>query len=100
MSNRIKQHMFKASYESARKDVERVFCVLKKQFKIRALQTRILTINMLRNIMYVHIILHNMILEDECQTFHMYDESEDEDEDSKEIDPRVYKANIRELHKK
>ena len=50
--------------ESARKDVERAFGVLKKKWAILATPTRIMKKERIVNIMYTCIILHNMIRKD------------------------------------
>ncbi|XP_076907696.1 uncharacterized protein LOC143564244 [Bidens hawaiensis] len=54
----------KKIHESARKDIERAFGVLKKHWSIVRHPARIQQIDKLRNVMYTCIILHNMILED------------------------------------
>ncbi|GKA35288.1 nucleotide-binding alpha-beta plait domain-containing protein [Tanacetum coccineum] len=54
--------VFKRPQESARKDVERAFGVLQGRWHIIAQPARAWTINKLRRIMYMCIILHNMIL--------------------------------------
>ncbi|XP_076909982.1 uncharacterized protein LOC143567446 [Bidens hawaiensis] len=55
---------FKKKHESARKDIERAFGVLKKRWSIIRQPARFLQMDKLINIMYTCIILHNMILED------------------------------------
>ncbi|XP_076893912.1 uncharacterized protein LOC143546046 [Bidens hawaiensis] len=55
---------FKKKHESARKDIERVFGVLKKRWYIIRQLARFQQMDKLRNIKSTCIILHNMILED------------------------------------
>ncbi|XP_076903357.1 uncharacterized protein LOC143558396 [Bidens hawaiensis] len=59
-----KRQYFKKKHESARKDIERAFGVLKKRWSIIRQPARFLQMDKLRNILYTCIILHNMILED------------------------------------
>ncbi|XP_076948964.1 uncharacterized protein LOC143621420 [Bidens hawaiensis] len=59
-----KRKFYKKKHESARKDIERAFGVLKKRWSIIRNPARILHMDKLRNVMYTCIILHNMILED------------------------------------
>ncbi|GJV29874.1 ALP1-like protein [Tanacetum coccineum] len=56
-----KRILFKQKQESARKDVERAFGVLKKKWAIPANPTRTLKKEKIINMMYTCIILHNMI---------------------------------------
>ncbi|GKD90605.1 ALP1-like protein [Tanacetum coccineum] len=56
-----KQILYKKKQESARKDVERAFGVLKKKWAILANPTRALRKDRIVNMMYTCIILHNMI---------------------------------------
>nr|GEY74889.1 protein ALP1-like [Tanacetum cinerariifolium] len=59
-------HMyFKQRQESARKDVERAFGVLQGCWGLIQQPARAYEVNTLRRIMYVGIIMHNMILEDQ-----------------------------------
>ena len=60
-----KKSKFKSAQESARKDVERAFDVLKQRWSILRNPARGWSRAKLRNIMYACIILHNMILEDD-----------------------------------
>ena len=60
-----KRRAFKTAQESARKDIERVFGVLKQRWHIIHHPARAWHPKKLRNIMYTCIILHNMILEEE-----------------------------------
>ncbi|MFS7946765.1 putative harbinger transposase-derived protein [Helianthus anomalus] len=59
----------KKQQESARKDVERAFGVLKKRWFVIDQLSRILEKSKMRNIMYTCIIFHNMILEDSDRAF-------------------------------
>ncbi|XP_076894032.1 uncharacterized protein LOC143546207 [Bidens hawaiensis] len=59
-----KRQYFKKKHESARKDIERSFGVLKKRWSIIRQPAHFLQMDKLRNIMHTCIILHNMILED------------------------------------
>ncbi|XP_021974493.1 uncharacterized protein LOC110869557 [Helianthus annuus] len=72
-----KRMYYKKKQETARKDIERAFGVLKKRWYITAQPSMILEKSKLRNIMYTCIILHNMILEDSDRAFYResYDES-------------------------
>ncbi|XP_021991279.1 protein ALP1-like [Helianthus annuus] len=67
--NDEKRLYYKKKQESARKDVERAFSVLKKRWSIIAQPSRILEKSKKRNITYTCIILHNMILEDSGRAF-------------------------------
>ncbi|XP_023755149.1 protein ANTAGONIST OF LIKE HETEROCHROMATIN PROTEIN 1-like [Lactuca sativa] len=60
-----KMKRFKVAQESARKDVERAFGVLKGRWAILKMSAQTLTVKKTKNIMYACIILHNMILKDE-----------------------------------
>ncbi|XP_076892840.1 uncharacterized protein LOC143544680 [Bidens hawaiensis] len=68
-----KRIYFKKKQESARKDIERAFGVLKKRWCINSQPAQIWMKERLRNIMYTCLILHNMILEDSgkaiCQEY-------------------------------
>ncbi|GJY09465.1 ALP1-like protein isoform X1 [Tanacetum coccineum] len=57
--------IFKRRQEGARKDVERAFGVLQGRWGIIQQPARAYTVNILRQIMYTCIILHNMILKDQ-----------------------------------
>lgn len=63
--NDAKRQKFKAAQESARKDIERAFGVLKKRWEIIEHPGRALSLGKLKKIMYTCIILHNMIIEDD-----------------------------------
>nr|XP_043639361.1 uncharacterized protein LOC122610434 [Erigeron canadensis] len=56
---------FKKVQESARKDVERAFGVLKRKWGILSRPMRAMTVDKITNIVHVCIILHNMILKDD-----------------------------------
>ncbi|GKD08296.1 ALP1-like protein [Tanacetum coccineum] len=56
-----KRILYKQKQESARKDVERAFGVLKKKWAILAIPTRALRKDRIVSMMYTCIILHNMI---------------------------------------
>ncbi|XP_042958339.1 uncharacterized protein LOC122293939 [Carya illinoinensis] len=60
-----KKKHFAACQESARKDVERAFGVLQSRFAIVRGPARYFQPEVLKDIMYACIILHNMIVEDE-----------------------------------
>ncbi|XP_022031079.1 uncharacterized protein LOC110932026 [Helianthus annuus] len=72
-----KRLYFKKKQESARKDIERAFGVLKKRWSIITQPSKILEKSKMRNVIYTCIILHNMILEDSGRAFcgESYDES-------------------------
>nr|XP_043620103.1 uncharacterized protein LOC122591946 [Erigeron canadensis] len=59
-----KEKMFKKAQESARKDVERVFGVLKQKWGILARPFRQRSIKTIRNLVYACVIMHNMIIKD------------------------------------
>ncbi|XP_022003023.1 protein ALP1-like [Helianthus annuus] len=73
-----KRLYYKKKHESARKDVERAFGLLKKRWSIIGQPSRILEKSKMRNVMYTCIILHNMILEDSGKAFwaESYDEGQ------------------------
>ncbi|GJY31896.1 reverse transcriptase domain-containing protein [Tanacetum coccineum] len=60
-----KHTYFKQHQESARKDVERAFGVLQGRWRLIQQPARAYKVNTLRRIIYVVIIMHNMILEDQ-----------------------------------
>ena len=68
---------FKKKQESARKDIERAFGVLKKRWKVLRYPARYWDRERMQDVVYACIILHNMILEDEdkafCQDFNPED---------------------------
>ncbi|KAJ0432350.1 putative harbinger transposase-derived protein [Helianthus annuus] len=68
-----KRKLFTKKQESARKDIERAFGVLKKRWAIIFNPARMWAKEKIRDVMYACLILHNMILEDEgkaiCQSY-------------------------------
>ncbi|XP_076960655.1 uncharacterized protein LOC143637084 [Bidens hawaiensis] len=68
-----KRDYFKKKQESARKDIERCFRVLKKRWHYVINPCRVWTLAKMSDAMYTCILLHNMILEDEgkaiCQHY-------------------------------
>lgn len=72
-----KRKYYKKKQESARKDIERAFGVLKKRWKVISFPSRYWDKEKMHAVMYTCIILHNMILEDEdkayCQDFNEHD---------------------------
>jgi hypothetical protein len=78
-----KRKYFKKKQESARKDIERAFGVLKKRWKCISFPSRFWTKERMHDVIYACIILHNMILQDEdkayCQDFNVNDPTLDED---------------------
>ncbi|XP_021986236.1 uncharacterized protein LOC110882553 [Helianthus annuus] len=67
--NDEKRMYFKKKQESTIKDIDRAFGVLKKRWSIIAQPSMILEKSKMRNVMYMCIILHNMILEDSGRAF-------------------------------
>jgi hypothetical protein len=64
-----KDKLFSYHQESARKDVERAFGVLQSRWHIITRPARVWDRHTLANIMHTCIILHNMIVEDERDTY-------------------------------
>ncbi|CAK8531259.1 unnamed protein product [Lathyrus sativus] len=64
-----KRKLFAQQQESARKDVERAFGVLQARFVIVRGPARAWHVNTMKHIMLACIILHNMIVEDERDTY-------------------------------
>ncbi|XP_020270558.1 uncharacterized protein LOC109845698 [Asparagus officinalis] len=64
-----KHHFFAKQQESCRKDVERAFGVLQARFAIVRQPARMWDLDVLGKIMRACIILHNMIVEDERDTY-------------------------------
>ncbi|XP_076921416.1 uncharacterized protein LOC143582815, partial [Bidens hawaiensis] len=68
-----KRKYFTKRQESARKDIEKAFGVLKKKWAILANPTKFWTREKITEVVYTCVILHNMILEDEghaiCQNY-------------------------------
>ncbi|XP_050877195.1 uncharacterized protein LOC127080955 [Lathyrus oleraceus] len=67
--NGEKKKLFAQHQESARKDVERAFGVLQSRFAIIRGPARAWHMDTLKHTIYVCIILHNMIVEDERHTY-------------------------------
>ncbi|XP_021771789.1 putative nuclease HARBI1 [Chenopodium quinoa] len=64
-----KDHLFAKHQEAARKDVERAFGVLQARFAIIKKPSLAWDTDILHNIMLACIIIHNMIVEDERETY-------------------------------
>ena len=64
-----RRKLFAKCQEAARKDVEWAFNVLKSRFAIICGPSRAWNVNTMKDIMLASIILHNMIVEDERDTF-------------------------------
>jgi len=78
-----KDKLFAERQEGARKDVERAFGVLQARFAILQSPARMWQVQSLTEIMYACIILHNMIVEDERDTFRVrYDDDYEYDYDN------------------
>ena len=73
--NDPKRKKFKEAQESARKDVERVFGVLKRSWQVLTVRSRSYEVKRLQHVMYACIILHNMILEEEGKSICRYNEN-------------------------
>ncbi|XP_022023382.1 protein ALP1-like [Helianthus annuus] len=75
----LKRKYFKRKQESARKDIERAFGVLRKRWHVISYPARYWTKEKMHDVIYTCIILHNMILEDEdkaiCQDYNENDPS-------------------------
>ncbi|XP_052625753.1 uncharacterized protein LOC128132813 [Lactuca sativa] len=74
--NDPKRKKFKEAQESARKDVERAFGVLKRRWQVLTVGARSYEVKRLQHVMYACVILHNMILEDEGRAICRYNENE------------------------
>ena len=64
-----KRKLFAQRQELARKDVERALEVLQSRFAIICGLTRFRNAGKMKNIIYACIVLHNMIVEDERNTY-------------------------------
>nr|XP_043625904.1 protein ALP1-like [Erigeron canadensis] len=64
-----KRKYFKKKQESARKDIERAFGVLKKRWKVISFPSLFWDKQRMHDVIYACITLHNMILEDEDKAF-------------------------------
>ncbi|KAI3741293.1 hypothetical protein L1987_58965 [Smallanthus sonchifolius] len=67
---------FKRRQESARKDIERAFGVIKQRFQIVKNPARAWKLERIRRVMYTCIILHNMIIEDDGRAICEFNEEE------------------------
>ena len=73
-----KDALFAQKQEGARKDVERAFGVLQARFAILRSPARMWQVRLMAEIMYACIILHNMVVEDERDSYKVrYDEDYD-----------------------
>ena len=70
------RNKYKRAQEKARKDIERAFGALKKRWHIVAKPSLFRDISTMQEVMYTCMILHNMILEDECNAICQYDADE------------------------
>nr|XP_043633763.1 protein ALP1-like [Erigeron canadensis] len=72
-----KRKLFKKKQESARKDIERAFGVLKKRWNVISNPARYWDKDKMQSVIYTCIILHNMILQDKnkafCQNYDLED---------------------------
>ncbi|KAL7583944.1 hypothetical protein Lser_V15G42967 [Lactuca serriola] len=99
--NDPKRKKFKEAQESARKDVERAFGVLKRRWQVLTVGARSYEVKRLQHVMYACIILHNMILEDEGRTICRYNENEVlPNVEGVAVGTQEYRVNIREVHKR
>jgi hypothetical protein len=73
MAQSVEDKLYAAHQEGARKDVERAFGVLQARFAIIRHPGRMRKREVLAEIMYACIILHNMIVADERNTYKCYD---------------------------
>lgn len=64
-----KSKHFAKMHESIRKDVERAFGILQARFSIVASASRSMSVKKMANILHCCIIIHNMIVEDERETY-------------------------------
>uniref|UniRef100_A0A0D3BTF9 DDE Tnp4 domain-containing protein n=1 Tax=Brassica oleracea var. oleracea TaxID=109376 RepID=A0A0D3BTF9_BRAOL len=71
-----KKSLFAKTQEAVRKDVERAFGVLQARFAVVKNPSKLWDKNKISNIMRACIILHNMIVEDERESFTQYDNFE------------------------
>ncbi|CAI9275078.1 unnamed protein product [Lactuca saligna] len=97
--NDPKRKKFKEAQESARKDVERKFGVLKRRWQVLGVGARLYEVKRLQHVMYACVILHNMILEDEGRTICRYKGNEFlSNLEGVAIGTQEYRANRREVH--
>nr|KYP59146.1 hypothetical protein KK1_014576 [Cajanus cajan] len=81
MSQGEKRKLFAQRQESTRQDVECAFGVLQSRFAIIRGPTRFWDAAIMKNIIYACIILHNMIVEDERDTYQNYIDYDGVDDD-------------------
>lgn len=94
-----KKKKFKEAQESARKDVERAFGVLKRRWQVLTVKARSYEVKRLQHVMYACIILHNMILEDEGRAICRYNENEGlPNVEGVAVGTQEYRMNRREVH--
>ncbi|XP_023743030.1 uncharacterized protein LOC111891185 [Lactuca sativa] len=97
--NDPKRKKFKEAQESARKDVERTFGVLKRCWQVLTVGARSYEVKRLQHVMYACIILHNMILEDEGRAICRYNENEVlPNDEGVVVGTQEYRVNRREVH--
>ncbi|XP_023752086.2 uncharacterized protein LOC111900429 [Lactuca sativa] len=97
--NDPKRKKFKEAQESARKDVERAFGVLKRHWQVLTVGARSYEVKRLRHVMYACIILHNMILEDEGRAICRYNENEVlPNVEGVAVGTQEYRVNRRKVH--
>nr|KYP45179.1 hypothetical protein KK1_033314 [Cajanus cajan] len=76
-----KRKLFAQQQESMRRDVERGFGVLQSRFAIIRGTTRFWDVAIMKNIIYACIVLYNMIVEDEQDTYQNYIDYDGVDDD-------------------
>ncbi|KAD7478711.1 hypothetical protein E3N88_01847 [Mikania micrantha] len=81
-NNNLKMQYYKRRQESCRKDVERAFGVLQARWAMIRGPGRSTNIPMLGDVMHVCIILHNMIVEYECNAITNWSPKQHEPESS------------------
>ena len=97
--NDPKRKKFKEAQESARKDVERTFGVLKRRWQVLTVGARSYEVKRLQHVMYACIILHNKILEDEGRAICRYNENEVlPNVEGVAVGTQEYRVNRREVH--
>ncbi|KAL7600055.1 hypothetical protein Lser_V15G26946 [Lactuca serriola] len=97
--NDPKRKNFKESQESARKDMERTFGVLKRRWQVLTVGAMSCEMKRLQHVMYACIILHNMIIEDERRAICRYNENEVlPNVEGVVIGTQEYGVNRREVH--
>ncbi|KAL7603965.1 hypothetical protein Lser_V15G19236 [Lactuca serriola] len=97
--NDRKRKKFKEAQESAMKDVERTFGVLKRRWQILTVGARSYEVKWLQHVMYACIILHNMILENVGRAICRYNENEVlPNVEGVAVGTQEYRVNRREVH--